>query len=337
MNFTKEQLVAACVDLVKNPTQVQHFSEGKDPDQKIREAFYEIMGTDKPTKKDIRNHKTEIFTIIEEVLTETYLNGVNADKFFMQFAEIKRNDMGDTNEFYVEDNAILTVSEVSDGHWNIQRQKIEGGNFFPVKVKAYAIAVTGDFYLFATGRLSFGRLVAKVAEGVQNKIYEEVAASFSSTAAQLPAQFKKTGVYAEDELQNLYAHVEATAGSAVVVGTRQAISKVLANADANFFTEEMKRELNSKGFVGVYKNMNIAQLPSVHKANTFDFAYDDNQILVLPANGTQPIKLYFEGDDEIKDTTDPAKNMDMSFDYSLITRFGCTTVFDNLFGVYNLQ
>jgi hypothetical protein len=287
--------------------------------------------------KDIRKHKVAIFEIIEEVLTETYLNGVNADEFFMQFADIKNLDRGDTNEFYVEDDAVLTVSEHSGNHWRINRQKLEGGIVFPVKVKSYAIAVYGDFFLFVTGRLSFGVLVAKAAQAVQNKIYEEVAASFASTSAQLPAAFKKTGVYAEDVLQDIYSHVEAANGSAIVVGTRKALAKVAAGANAALFTESMKNELNTKGHVALINGMTIVQLPAVHKANSFDFAYDDNQLLVLPANGTQPVKLVFEGVDEMRETTDNTKNADMSFDYSFIVRFGCATVFDGLFGVYNLQ
>lgn len=331
------ELIKACVDYIKNPAQVEYFSKGKNVDDVIRGKFFEIMGTDKPTMKDIRRHKIEVFEIIEQVLTETYLNGINEDEFFMQFAEIKNLKLGDTNEFFIEDDAILTVSEHSGNHWNIQRQKLEGGVLFPIKVKSHAIAVYGDFFLFVTGRLSFGKLVQKVAQGVQNNIYEQVAASFASTSVQLPAEFKKTGVYEEGELQELYSHVEAASGSAVVVGTRKAIGKIIAGANTNLFTDSMKEELNKTGRVGIYNGMTIAQLPSVHKANTFEFAYDDSKLLVLPAGGSRPIKLVFEGDDWMKETTDETKNRDMTFDYSFITRFGCATVFDGLFGVYDLK
>src|SRR5690606_24381568 len=102
-------------------------------------------------------------------------------------------------------------------HWNIDRQKLEGGDSFTVPVKAHAAAIYGDFFLFVTGRLSFGRLVAKVAEGIQKAIAQEVAASFATGAANLPAAFKKTGAYDEQKLLELVSHVEAVAGSAYVV------------------------------------------------------------------------------------------------------------------------
>lgn len=191
----KIALVTACVDFINNPSRVQHFSEGKDPEAKIREAFFKLMCTDKPTRADVRRNKVAIFEILEEVLTETYLNGVNEDEFFMQFADVRNIARGDQNDFYIKDSGVLTVSEHSGDHWAVHRQKIEGGTNFSVKTKAHAVAVYGDFFLFVTNRLSFGELVAGTAKAYQNKIYEGVAAAFGNASASLPTEFKATGSY----------------------------------------------------------------------------------------------------------------------------------------------
>ena len=47
------------------------FAEGteKFTDQAIREGFFEILGADKLTWQGWRNHKNEIFTVMENVLT----------------------------------------------------------------------------------------------------------------------------------------------------------------------------------------------------------------------------------------------------------------------------
>ena len=47
------------------------FAEGaeKFTDQAIREAFFDILGEDKLTWQGWRNHKNEIFTVMENVLT----------------------------------------------------------------------------------------------------------------------------------------------------------------------------------------------------------------------------------------------------------------------------
>src|SRR6185312_10476577 len=121
------ELIKLCVDVVKNPTQVQNYSKGKDVDSVIRGKFFEIMGTENPTKKDIRRHEVAIFEILEEVLTETYLKGVEEDAFFSRFAEVRNLALGDTQEFYIEDDGVVIVSEHAGNNWNIDRQKIEGG------------------------------------------------------------------------------------------------------------------------------------------------------------------------------------------------------------------
>lgn len=328
----KQELVALCVDVVNNPARVEHFSKGQDADTKIRAKFFEIMGTENPTKKDIRRHEVAIYEILEEVLTETYLNGVDENDFFMRFAETRNLALGDSQEFFIEDDGVIVVSEHAGNHWNIHRQKLEGGTPFTVKVKSYAAAVYGDFFLFLTGRLSFGRLIAKVGEGILDKINQEVAASFASATTNLPAQFKKTGAYDEEKLMELVSHVEAQAGSAIVVGTRKGLAKI---GNVEYFSNEMKNEKASTGKIGSYNGMTIVQLPAVHKANSFDFAYEDNKLYVLPATDDRFIKIVFEGDDMIKQVNENTENVDMSLEYKFLTKFGVTVVFSSLFAQYD--
>lgn len=333
----KTNLVKLCVDSIMNPTQVAHFSKGADVDATIRGQFYELMGTEKPTMKDIRKNKVAIFEILEEVLTETYKKGINEDEFFMQFAEVRNIALGDAQEFYIEDDAVLVVSEHAGSHWNITRQKLEGGASFTVKTKAYAIGVYGDFFLFATGRLSFAKLVSKVAEAIQNKIYEEVAMSFANAVTKLPTEFTATGTYDEAKLQEIVAHVEAVTGTqAIVLGTRQALAKVTAGLSVAYYSDAMKNELAKTGRIANVNGLTLVQLPTVHKQNTFDFAYDDNQLLILPQTNDRFIKIVFEGEDYMKEVTDEQTHVDMSFEYKFITRFGVNSIFSTLFGVYTL-
>lgn len=334
-----ELLKSVCVDYVRNPQVVQNFSEGKDIDTRIREAFFEILGTDKPTKKQMRNtHNRElVFEVLTEVISETFLKTVEEDEFFMQFADIRNLELGDTNEFYVEDDAVLTVSQHSGNHWNIRRQKLEGGSTFSISTKAYSVGVYADFFAFLSGRVSFERLVNKIAQALRLKIYEEVSATFAASAAQLPTQFQATGVYDQDDLISLYDHVLAATGSSpVIVGTKTALSKITSGGNVQWYSDSMKNELNQTGRVGTYLGMTLVQLPVAHKAGTFDFAYNNDQLLILPTNNDKFIKVVYEGDDLVKQTENEQENTDMSFEYLYLTKFGTNTVFSSLFGVYNL-
>jgi hypothetical protein len=332
-----KDLVKLCVDTVHN--RVQNY--GKSTEQAsgvIRKAFFEIMGTETPNFKDVRRHKVEVFEILEEVLSTTVINGVNEDEFFMQFAETRNLALGDSIEFYVPDNSLLVASKLAGNHWDITRQKLDAGVPFTVKTEPFGLAVYTDFLAFLAGRVDFPALVAKVARAIQDKIYQEVSASFASASAFLPSEFKATGTYDEAQLIEIASHVEASSGSTpMIVGTRKALAKVTAGLDAAYLSDKSKDQLNNTGRISVYNGLTLVQLPTVHKANSFEFAYNDNQLLVLPSGDNKPVKIVYEGDSLVKEVSDGTDNMDMSLEYKFITKFGTNVVFNSLYGVYNLS
>lgn len=329
----KKDLVKLCVDTVKN--RVQNYSASQ-ADEVIRKAFFDLMGTEKPDYKDMRRHGVEVFEIMEEVLTQSIINGVDENNFFMQFAETRNVALGDSIEFTVEDNSLLVASELSGNHWDITKQKLEGGASFTVKTRAFGLAVYADFLAFLAGRVDFAGLVAKVGRAMSDRIAQEVATAFHAGASYLPSQFKGSGSYSEDTLLDIVAHVEAASGQApVVVGTRKGLNKVIGGVNSALYSDGMKDQLNGTGVLTTVNGMNLVQIPTVHKANTFDFAYDDNKLLILPAN-TAPIKIVYEGDSVVKEVSDGTTNMDMTMEYKFITKFGTAVVFNNLYGEYEI-
>ena len=101
-------------------------------DQAIREAFFEILGEDKLTYQNFRNNKYAIFTIMENIITTNLPLAWENSPFYSQFVEIKNSNLGDSNEFIVEDNSLLYASKFSGTHWNIERQKLQGEKAFAV-------------------------------------------------------------------------------------------------------------------------------------------------------------------------------------------------------------
>lgn len=335
----KQELVKVCVDYIHNPQSVLNFSEGKFDDA-LRTRFKEALGIEEFSNKTMRNTYTRelAFEILTEVITEGFLKGVEQDEFFMQFAEISNIARGDKNEFYLEDDAVLTVSQHSGNHWNIRRQKLESGTRFSVETQAYAVAVYADFDAFMAGRISFDKLVNKVAQALKLKVYEEVATTFASTSAQLPSQFVASGTFTENKLIDLYQHVQAASGSApIIVGTAKALATITAGAKVDWISENMKNEKNTTGRIGIYNGMTLVQLPVVHKAGTFDFAYDDKQLLVLPTTTDKFIKVVYEGDDHMKLVNDEYTHNDRHIEYAYTTRFGVKTIFSSLFAIYSIS
>lgn len=326
-----------CLGYVRDPQTVLNFAkeEGKDFDEQLRAKFLEVLGVEKFNKKVLRRNSTKelVFEIIAEVIEEAFVKGVEEDEFFMQFAEIKYLARGDKNEFIMDEEAVLVVSEHAGNNWNIRRQKFEGGKKFSVDTKAYAVGVYGDFEEFMTGRKTLQKFIDAAVKGLKRKLYEIVAASFADAITALPNAFKQTGTYAQDKLITLYDHVDAASNrKPVILGAKKAIGNI--GSDVTWYSDKMKDTRNENGHIGTFLGMDLAQLPVTHKAGTFDFAYADDILYVLPADGTKFISITIEGDDLIKATEDQTENIDMNYEYKHITRMGAAVKFSEAFGVY---
>lgn len=112
--------------------------------KKIREVMFSVLGVEegcprKELHKAIRRHKIDVFEVIEETVENLLVSGWGDNPFFNQFVEIKSMADGDTNEFYVPDEVILTVSEISGNHHNLIRQRLGAGKTFSVKTSWYGV------------------------------------------------------------------------------------------------------------------------------------------------------------------------------------------------------
>lgn len=116
----------------------------EDANKKIREVMFEVLGVDencskKELRKAIRRHKVDVFEVIEETIETLLVSGWGNDPFFNEYVEIKSMAIGDTNEFYVPDESILTVAELSGNHHDLFRQRLGAGRTFSVKTSWYGV------------------------------------------------------------------------------------------------------------------------------------------------------------------------------------------------------
>ena len=96
----------------------------KDANDKIREVMFSVLGVDedcdrRTLRNAIRKHKVDIYEVIEETVENLLVSGWGENPFFNEFVEMKSMADGDTNEFYTKDEIILTVSELSGNHHDI--------------------------------------------------------------------------------------------------------------------------------------------------------------------------------------------------------------------------
>jgi len=114
-------------------------------DDNIRDRFEkEILHGEKFNYRTYRKYKNDIFAIIETVLDQTLPEGWSDNEFFNRFVEVRRLDLGDTNEFYAENNGLLTVSRFSGNHWDTIRERMDIGVPFSVQTSWWEVHFYND-------------------------------------------------------------------------------------------------------------------------------------------------------------------------------------------------
>ena len=129
------------VDAAKND--VKEYS-AKEANAKIVEKFKAALGIDAndrapQIRRAIRANQNLVFTIIEETVEEMIITGWMSNPFFMEYVDTKNLALGDTNDFYVGDDSILSVSKVSGNHHNMIRQRLGAGRHFAVTTEWFGL------------------------------------------------------------------------------------------------------------------------------------------------------------------------------------------------------
>lgn len=99
----------------------RHVSQAEANDV-IRKACFDYLGltkdsTDKQIKRALNSERgTQFFEVIEEIIDVQIAHGLSENEFFNQYVETKNMKDGDRNEFWVDDEVLLTVGKTSGDH-----------------------------------------------------------------------------------------------------------------------------------------------------------------------------------------------------------------------------
>ena len=325
----------------------------KEANKKIVEKFRAALGiepTDRPQaiKRAIRANKDLVFTLIEETIEEMIITGWMENPFFMQFVDVKNLALGDENDFYVEDDSILSVSKVSGNHHNMIRQRLGAGRHFSVAGEWYGLKIYSDFERILTGAEDWAAFVAKVAEAVNRYLYDALYAALRGAKENLGANWVKSGAIEaanKATLVKLCQDITMATGSEVTIfGSRTALSSLTAMADVNWAPESVKNEYYKNGGVlGNFEGFTVAEIgqglkrgASINSASV-EYQLDTDRLYIIPtsvANGF--IKLVNYGETQVSQITDRDVNRDMSYEYEILYRMGINVILNTVFGVWEI-
>lgn len=307
-------------------------------DQAIREAFFEILDDDKLTWQNFRNHRNEIYTVMENVLTTNLPRAWENSPFYNQFVETKNGYIGEKNEYVVDQDGVLVASRFSGNHWDTERQKIQGKRSFSVPTEWIYIRVYDELERFLLGTITLPEMMAKLQRGFQNEIDTRIYTSFNGIGTYLPEAFKESGAYVRETMLDLISRVQiASQSNVVLAGTKTALANIAEGVDSNWISNSQKEEMATTGALLNLTGLGVIamEIPQTFARGTYDFKVDNKSIYILPDN-QKPIKLYFEGDTRALDLSE-SQTHDQTVDSQIQTKLGHAVIMSNLFGKYSIE
>lgn len=331
------ELVTLMNDSLTNKVGLFNENASKYTDQAIREAFFNILGEDKLTYQNWRAHKNECFSVIENVLSTNLPMAWENSDFYNQFVEVRNAQLGDANEFVVDDDSSLVVSRISGNHWDIERQKLQGKKSFGLALEWVGIRVYAELESFLKGNITLAEMVAKLQKAFQTEIDSRVFAAFNGVGTYLPSKFQESGAYDRATLNDLIQRVQiASQKNVILAGTRTALASVAEGMGTTWISEAAKQELATTGMV--IENIGLPcktmLIPQTFLKGSYDFKVDNNTLFVLP-EGTKPVKLFFEGQTRVREL-DSKDTRDMTIDTIVENKLGVGIIVDSLIGKYTI-
>lgn len=285
--------------------------------------------------RDIRDGKCSgLFTIMEEIITKTVIEGLPESSPIFNFVEFRNKALGDQDSFIVKENGLFAVADIAEGTQGIRRQRVVGGETIYVTPQLKAIKIYEEMNLLLSGRIDMNELIDRVAQSFIVKINNDIYTAFAGTYSKLVAPYQVTGTFDADKLATLIDHVEAATGmTAYILGSKQAVRKItgIKGADAN----SAKEALYNVGYYGNFGSNPIIAMQNGHKAGTNDFILNATDLHVV-AGDDKFIKHVTEGDTLII-PGNAISNADLSQEFLMAQRNNTGIVMSQAFGTYRLS
>ena len=315
-----KEIVKLAIDAYKGNVEQYSVSQSQDV---LRQALVDANGGSTVLDyKKIRDGKCAgLFSLIEEILSRTVVEGLQGDEFFNAFVDFRNVAEGDQNVFIVEDSNLFVVADAADGTQGIRRQRLGGSTETSIPTSLKVVRIYEELNRVLAGRIDFNTFINKVAESFRQKMLNDIYALWSgATDAQLGGvtYFPTAGSYDEDDLLDLISHVEAAAGGkqATLVGTK----KALRNLKESIQCDGAKDELHNLGYYGKFYGTPVVAVPQRHKVGSTEFVMDDDIITII-AGDDKPIKVVYEGNPIVL-MGDPMSNADFTQEYLYGEKYG---------------
>lgn len=151
----------------------------------LREAL--VAANNGSTKLDyraIRDGKCSgLFTLIEEILSRTVVEGVQASDYWNAMVDFRNIPLGDKNLFVVEDSDLFVVAEAAEGTQGIRRQRLGGRSEVSIPTSFKVVKIYEELNRVLSGQVDFNYFIRKVSESFQRYLLDSLYAIWMNATA----------------------------------------------------------------------------------------------------------------------------------------------------------
>lgn len=301
-----------------------------DLDEALRAQFKEIAGT----MMEFEKNKHLVFELIARTIDEVLPKRI--DDVYMQFADVQTVAQGQKAVYKQR----ITERARKRAKSFVTRVGLAGryevfmldGREYEVKTGAIGGAARIGYEEYLDGRWTFADFTSLLMEGMDERIYEEVANSLAAVVNDVPAVQKYTGAGFNEEAMDELLTITDSYGPSVIYCTREFASKMIPAE--GWVSNGMKDRMWDMGYLGDYKGHDVVILPQsmADETNTMKVV-DPSYAYIIPAGTEKPVKIVFEGETQVR-TVNTAGNDDWSTDLQCYRKVGVLTIAPNWMCVF---
>ena len=284
---------------------------------------------------DFMRIKPDIFELLQELADEYLPARLNAT--LGQFAEVRQVPQGNKIEVKLRKGHQRGKSFVTQvapsGHYETFRLDVSQ---FTIPVKAYGAGAIVEWERFLNGDESFVELMQIIAEGIEDRIYEQVQGILQSAANSMPSANVKTDTaFVPAKMDALLGVVRAYGRPEIWCSQEFAATITnqtgFSSATANVPLADLD-DIRNQGYVGMYHGARVIALPQSFVDETNEVKIINPQYAyVIPAGEEKIVKIIMEGDTQVRDQ----ENLDWSSEVQMYKKVGLAIVTNpNYWGIY---
>ena len=189
------------------------------------------------------------------------------------------------------------------------------------------------------GRVDWANFVQKIYEAFDKKMNSMVYTAVMNASVAPASDFQKSGDLDEAKVLELIENVQAATGEEVVIlGSKSALAKLNGLVSINWISDAMKEERHTTGRIGIWEGTRTVEIPQVLADGSNNTAIsklvDTKTLLFMPVGDNKFVKVFDEGDAQVKEVSDGNTNMDKTIEYEYQQELGVATMVNKKFGKY---